>query len=740
MPPFKIIIVGGSIAGLTLANILERYGIDYIVLEKHTTIAPQLGASLCMLPHGARILDQLGIWSKIEKMSMSIGQSQSFGPDGLPLGAPEPFGDTMAEVMHFLDRQQLLEVLFQNLQDKSKVFPACDVFKIEELDGGVQVALKDGSIITGDILVGADGVHSRMRDEIWRIAESESSEYGAAKMSQSIKCDYKCIFGIGKRPEGITDYASFKCFHKGRSYLISAGPDNKLYFFAFFKNSATTTHRAIPRYTSEDANALAAKFASDPLFNGITFGQIYQRIANAVLVPLEEYVLKKCFYKRAILIGDSFHKMNPLAGQGGNSAIESAGVLADLFKETLDQEKQPSNETIEHIFHEFQEIRRPRATGLMEMTKKMQKMEVLDNTLIEFLQLKITSKMGVDHIVPMIASGSTPGRTLKYLPKNIKNGAVALDEEVRVNPRDRSTLATVAWSVLMLFIASLSWSWTQLLGSSIATNFDKSGFGPLYVLPLAVAINTLWVIESYRPGLFLSPLVSAVPFNLAVTKLNWATIAPLYFALYIITSRGKSFYFPFPRAIDHLVAKSLLASLFIAYIPAALRVLPSLTQGERPDLSSNRILLASHLALPVLLHLGKRILGASSVKLSVGQRLFSSHDLKYLTRFYTLLFFLMSTAHLVLVSLAVPQVISDISALQIIGSWELTQFACLALAIVAWCLFAVWEMRRVDLTEVSLLTTFVVSTLSSILIGPAAVLFALWGWREHVLEIGRQRI
>lgn len=53
--------MGGSVAGLTLANILERYKIDYVVVEKHATIAPQLGASIATLPHGARILDQLGL-------------------------------------------------------------------------------------------------------------------------------------------------------------------------------------------------------------------------------------------------------------------------------------------------------------------------------------------------------------------------------------------------------------------------------------------------------------------------------------------------------------------------------------------------------------------------------------------------------------------------------------------------------------------------------------------------------
>lgn len=58
----KIIVVGGSVAGLALANMLERVGIDFIVLESGTEIAPQVGASISIQPQMARVLDQIGCW------------------------------------------------------------------------------------------------------------------------------------------------------------------------------------------------------------------------------------------------------------------------------------------------------------------------------------------------------------------------------------------------------------------------------------------------------------------------------------------------------------------------------------------------------------------------------------------------------------------------------------------------------------------------------------------------------
>jgi len=64
----KIVIVGGSITGLTLANILERLGIDFVLLEAYDNIAPQVGASIGIFGGGVRVLDQLGAAESLEKM------------------------------------------------------------------------------------------------------------------------------------------------------------------------------------------------------------------------------------------------------------------------------------------------------------------------------------------------------------------------------------------------------------------------------------------------------------------------------------------------------------------------------------------------------------------------------------------------------------------------------------------------------------------------------------------------
>lgn len=197
--------------------------------------------------------------------------------------------------------------------------------------------------------------------------------------------------------------------------------------------------------------------------------------------------------------------MNPLGGQGGNSAIESAALLSDLLKRTLDEDPHPSNDAIQRIFHAFQEERRPRTTNFMKSTREMQSMESLDTWFIKIVQLKFMPLLGSTQLAPLLAAASTPGHTLKYLQNGFRPGAVALDDEVHVNPQDRPTVATIFWVILMFFTASLG----SLLSRNLKTSQGGDSESELYQIYksfVTISISGLWVVESYRPGLLLSPL------------------------------------------------------------------------------------------------------------------------------------------------------------------------------------------------------------------------------------------
>lgn len=65
----------------------------------------------------------------------------------------------------------ILEVLWRNLKNKDNILVNKKVTKVELEPSRVKVETGDGSSYYGDILVGADGVHSKVRNEMWRLAD-----------------------------------------------------------------------------------------------------------------------------------------------------------------------------------------------------------------------------------------------------------------------------------------------------------------------------------------------------------------------------------------------------------------------------------------------------------------------------------------------------------------------------------------------------------------------------------------
>lgn len=75
--PFRVIIAGGSVAGLTLANVLEKAGIDWVLLEKRDVV-PNVGQTILVMPCTTLIFEQLGVHELLEKVGIPIKTREHF--------------------------------------------------------------------------------------------------------------------------------------------------------------------------------------------------------------------------------------------------------------------------------------------------------------------------------------------------------------------------------------------------------------------------------------------------------------------------------------------------------------------------------------------------------------------------------------------------------------------------------------------------------------------------------------
>jgi 2-polyprenyl-6-methoxyphenol hydroxylase-like FAD-dependent oxidoreductase len=98
----------------------------------------------------------------------------------------------------WMDRKSLLEVLYNNIANKSKILPGKRVASVTHTDEGVDVVTTDGSTYSADIIVGTDGTHSKLRQEMARYAKDlglskdyaeEDSQLNIALVFPWIGCD-----------------------------------------------------------------------------------------------------------------------------------------------------------------------------------------------------------------------------------------------------------------------------------------------------------------------------------------------------------------------------------------------------------------------------------------------------------------------------------------------------------------------------------------------------------------------
>ncbi len=230
--------------------------------------------------------------------------------------------------MNFLQRQSLLRILYQSIPNKDAILCGKRVSRIDYSPEGVAVQCKDGTSYEGSLVVGADGVHSIVRQEMWRTMEVESpwaiSEKEKHSLSpsrvdgdrlivQGMTAEYSCMYGISKPVKGLTPGCLYKTYDEGLSFLCAAGKQSQVFWFIFRKLDRRYTIPNIPRFTKQDAEAQAQSLLSQRITDQVTFHDIWEQRQSYLLAPLEEALFNKWTWGRFACIGDSAHKVSILS-------------------------------------------------------------------------------------------------------------------------------------------------------------------------------------------------------------------------------------------------------------------------------------------------------------------------------------------------------------------------------------------------------------------------------------------
>lgn len=344
----RIGIVGAGIAGLTVANALVASGMSCHVFEQAGQFA-DVGAGIQVAPNASRVLHRLGLEPSLRQVAMHPRRIEMRRWDdgallrSMDLAAcPELFGAPYYTV----HRADLHRVLVERLPSGVIHLGRRCVGAVEHPDG-VALRLSDGSVTTVDVVVGADGIRSVLRQ---MVADDEPTFSGqhivrgliAGTTLPDLVDDPRVVLWLGPDQHLV-------CYPIRGGRLISFGATLSAATAGAESWTAPGSVAELQaRYQGWDAMVARILAAAD----GVTRWALHDR-----------EVLHRWSTDRVTLVGDAAHPMLPFLAQGANQAIEDAMVLALALQDTTAADIAPA-------LLRYEELRRARTEQVHEVSRR----------------------------------------------------------------------------------------------------------------------------------------------------------------------------------------------------------------------------------------------------------------------------------------------------------------------------------------------------------------------------------
>jgi salicylate hydroxylase len=314
-----VIIAGAGIGGLTAALALLKSGIDCDVYEQASELR-EVGAGLQLAPNGTRVLFALGLEPSVRREGVetgdkmvrlwSTGQTWSmFDPNGAT--PTERFGSPMY-LMHRGDlHTMLVEAVRREKPGAIHLNTRCVDF--EQTESETLLKLEDGRQISGDILIGADGLHSRIRQKL----------FGPATPKFTGIMAWRGLAPVERLPEHLRRPVSTQWL--GPNGHVTCYPVHRgtlLNMVGEVERDDWRLESWVEPGSHEECHQDFPGWHRDLLDIIDNIDQLY-KWGLFLREPLPKWSVG-----RVSLLGDSCHAMLPFLGQGGNMAIEDGFVLA----------------------------------------------------------------------------------------------------------------------------------------------------------------------------------------------------------------------------------------------------------------------------------------------------------------------------------------------------------------------------------------------------------------------------
>ncbi|WP_434950482.1 2-octaprenyl-6-methoxyphenyl hydroxylase [Shewanella sp. HL-SH4] len=333
LQPFDIVIVGGAMAGASLALGLAKLNqgrtqtLSIALIEAHQAddSHPGFDARSIAIAHGSIFeLERLGIWPKLSHLGTAIADIHisdrgHFGMTELnakPLGLP-----ALGQVVELA---QVGKVLFEQLQQANiSLFCPAKLSQLTTDTDGHYLTLDDGSRLSAKLLVAADGANSVVRQQLNQGADSIDFNQSAIVANiQTDQLHQNCAY------ERFTETGPLALLPMGNVKGMQA------------KNSARLS--LVWAVSPAQAQQLAHTDEADFLQQlqqafGNRVGRFTQ-VGKRVTYPLTLTTMARPIFHRCVFIGNAAQTLHPIAGQGFNLGLRDVVGLIKVIESELNRQ------------------------------------------------------------------------------------------------------------------------------------------------------------------------------------------------------------------------------------------------------------------------------------------------------------------------------------------------------------------------------------------------------------------
>jgi len=347
------LVIGGGIAGPIAAMALRQAGIQATVYEAHPRGAEGIGVFLTVASNGIDALRTIDADEPVLAAGFPTPGILLRSATGKQLGAARaglPLAD--GTTSHTLKRADLYRAIHQQATARGIVVEhGKHLLDVEPTGDGVRAVFDDGSEATGEVLIGADGIHSVVRRLIDPDAPAPT---------------YVGLVNLGGYARGVpvdAEPGSYTMIFGKRAFFgYALAPDGEVWWFANVPHGEQPARGEVEAVTGAQwQRRLAELYAQDAgpaarLVQASDPADIMRASPTHALPHLPVW-----HRGRMVVIGDAAHAPTPSSGQGASLAIEDAVVLAKCLRDLPHQE----------AFAAYERLRRARVERIAKVAARV---------------------------------------------------------------------------------------------------------------------------------------------------------------------------------------------------------------------------------------------------------------------------------------------------------------------------------------------------------------------------------